>query len=112
MSETNKTLHKVSRWATKNGWRVGSHIHHGLFLVSRPLPDGELGPSSRDWRVARHNTKTRANEVLESVGHPLKNGAAAVMQKMLAEKGISMTEPPTISLTGAPAFPVNVLDNP
>jgi len=108
-----ENVKKVSRWASANGWRVGSHMHHGLFLVSRPLPGGELGANSRDWRVAgvkKDKNGTRSFEVLEENGHPIKNGAAAVMQRMLAQKGVSPAEPPTVNLAGVPAFPINALD--
>lgn len=114
-----ENVKKVSRWASRNGWAVGSHIHHGLFLVSRPLPGGELGANSRDWRVAsivraedgkgRKGRGARTFEV-EEIAHPLKNAAHAVLQKKLAEKGISPSSAPTVSLKGVKAFPVNALD--
>lgn len=109
----NENAKKVSRWASKTGWKVGSHLHHGLFLVSRPLPNGEHGILSRDWRVAgikRGKNDSRSFEVLENAGHPLKTGAHAVLQKMLAEKGISPTSAPSANLKGVPAFPATILD--
>lgn len=108
----NENAKKISRWASKTGWKVGSHMFEGMFLVSKPDPGGELGTLSRDWRVAhvkRDSKGTRSIEIV-GVGHPLHNGAMSVLQQRLAEKGVSPNISPTVNLKGAPAFPVTALD--
>jgi hypothetical protein len=110
--QVNENSKKVARWARKTGWSVGSHMHQGMFIVSRPDPGGMLGPASREWRVAkitRDSKGTRTFGLLDGA-NPLHTGAKARLQRALADHGISPESEPTARLAGVPTFPINALD--
>lgn len=110
MADNNTT--KIDRWLKKSGWMAGSHLHRGMFLVSRPLPGGMLGASSREWRVAkivRDDKDRRTIEVSENA-HPLQNYARNELRERLAHQGVSPNSEPTRNLKGVRCFPYTVLD--
>lgn len=112
--QMNENAKKVKSWLAKDGagWKVGSHMHRGMFIISRPMPGGMLGPLSREWRVAKfERTESDGRRIVILDGSaPLLNAAKAMMQRRLVEQGISAESEPTASLTGTLTFPINALD--
>lgn len=108
----NENAAKIDRWAAKTGWLPGSHLHNGMFLVSRPMPDGMLGAASRDWRLAKIERTPKGTRVIsvEGKAYELQRYARNALERALAEKGISPLAAPTKNLKGVRCFPYTALD--
>ena len=95
-------LTRIQNFCKRTGYEVGSHAYHaGLFLVSVPTP----GPHGRTWRVAQINLKKKKVDIIEGAISPLQTGAKAMLQRVMAEKGVSPYGGPTFKLKDVPTFP-------
>ncbi len=106
MSDNNTK--KIDRWVRRTGWMAGSHLHRGMFLVSRPVPTS----AGRDWRVAKieRDEKDRRTIVVGSDSFPLQQYARNALRRKLAEQGVSPQSEPTRILKGVACFPYTALD--
>jgi hypothetical protein len=94
-------LTRIQNFCKRTGYEVGSHVYHaGLFLVSAETPS-----RGRIWRVAQINLKTKKVEVVEGAESPLLTGAKAMLQRTMAEKGVSPYGGATFKLKDVPTFP-------
>lgn len=100
---------RVGRFCKREGFEVGSNMTRGLFVVSRPTPQGMLAQLSRHYHLAFYDSK---NKTVRMVAGPfdLINDARSEMRFALAERGISPKTPADTMLHGLPSFPCNALD--
>ena len=109
-------LTRIQNFCKRTGYEVGSHVYHaGLFLVSVPAPGprgrtGKValpapGPHGRTWKVAQINLKTKKVDIVEGAISPLQTGAKTMLQRVMAEKGVSPYGGPTFKLKDVPTFP-------
>ena len=104
MTDKRTTQDRIRAFCRRSGYAVGSHMHNGLFLVSRPV-----APDVREWRVAKYDGKNKGVTIGDHTA-PIKSGAATMLQLALASKGISPNVDPTASLKGVISYPVNATD--
>jgi hypothetical protein len=93
------TEDRIASFCRRSGYAVGSHMHGGLFLVSKPI-DGER----RRWEVAAFDSKNK-KVTLTGANAPLKSGAEAALVRKLAEKGQTLATASTVPLNNAPSYP-------
>lgn len=100
MPSKRTTEDRIAAFCRRTGYAVGSHMHGGLFLVSKP----EGGADRRRWKVAKFDSKNKKVLLTESEA-PLKSAAEAAMMRQLAEKGQTIQTASTVPLNNAPAYP-------
>ncbi len=96
-----KMVKRVQGFCARHGVAVSSHVYHkGLFLVSY-----EVEPDKRVWQVARWDADNTKVAFIDGTQSPLRTGAATMLQRTLAEYGISPTSKPVYRLRDVATFP-------
>lgn len=96
-----KMLKRVQGFCARNGLELGSHVYHkGLFLVSK-----EIDRDTRKWMVARWDANNTKVSFVEGAESPLQTGAKTMLQRVLADHGISPASQPVYKLKDVPTFP-------